>query len=117
MSLEIKIEDGHFIAHDGCNFNRAKSNISRAKHGERIIGEKVVSTFRSIDEIKRRTGNQSVLYKAGLGIVHKFYEDGHRIELQCPSCENKYELGRDQFKIGEDAYQEAIKKPDVYPDT
>ncbi|HLD33527.1 MAG TPA: hypothetical protein VJB66_02290 [Candidatus Nanoarchaeia archaeon] len=37
MSLEITVEDGHFIAHDGCRINSRMSNITGAKHGERDI--------------------------------------------------------------------------------
>ena len=81
------------------------------------ISKEVVDTFRTLDEMRRLKGtNQSVLYKASLGIAQMFYEDGHRIELECPSCGNRYEIGKEQFKIGADAYQKAIKTPDVFPE-
>ncbi|GEM_PF-3164842 len=112
MSLDIKVEDNHFIVSDGCEINRGNSNISNVSVGERPMGDAAAQATIRIDTTKRVTSEKSAsrfLYYISTGIVHQFYRNDIRLELTCPTCGKTYVLGRNEFQIGEDDYQNATK--------
>ena len=101
MSLTIIVRDGHFLVSDGCEFRRAESCIEEGLSS--VI--KQDSSSRAVNEEK-----QSYLFRWNVMIAHLLYGSGKPLVLRCPVCDERYVLGKEDFLIGEEAYQKLNSK-------
>jgi hypothetical protein len=101
MGLEITVKDYHFMVADGCKINQVNSCLS----------SDITAYSRGMDMLKRGTSikdARSFLLMTSLGIIHDLYQFDKQLELKCPSCGKNYTLTKEDFKIGEEAYQEIV---------
>ena len=96
--LELAVEDYEFFVWDRCRILNPRTNIVAVSAGD-------LGRYQQEDQSTRTGEARLFLIARSLQMIHGLWANGIALTLQCPNCRTHYILGKDELRIGEQAYQ------------